>query len=146
MFWQHYFPTYIPNSALISATDGAARILASHLLPRHDSNPSRITPDWNLWRTLNQWATSQRHVWAPEKTGLLFCYLVLLNKLFFNQLPTLHLQPFHQKALILSLITLLVLIPQYWLTTNCYHCVTASKNSCWYHNRNINQHNFYAAM
>ena len=34
------------------ATDGAARIFAYHLMPWRDLSPSRVAPDWDLWRML----------------------------------------------------------------------------------------------
>ena len=64
-----FFATF-PNSTLISATDGAARI-SYHLIPRHrESNPrhvesSRVAPDWDISDALP--TELQRRGWLSEK-------------------------------------------------------------------------------
>ena len=44
----YFFHALFPYSALISSTDGAARIFAYHLMPQRDLNPYRVAPDWDL--------------------------------------------------------------------------------------------------
>ena len=41
----HYL---FPNSALITATDGAASIFAYHVMPWRDSKPRGVAPDCDL--------------------------------------------------------------------------------------------------
>ena len=86
-----FFTAYFTNSSFISATDGAATLCPSMIRTQ-----DRVTPDWDLWRTLyrlsNRFAAAYLGLWqlAQLPLNLLVVGSIPVSTIFSQELSTLN--------------------------------------------------------